>query len=1257
MADVQPGGALPDMTPINHLIAATRRLLRTSWVATGLGLVVGSVLGTLVAVLLADLAVTLWPAFRLAGLLLVLVPSVWALVQGVVRPLLRRLGPPQVARRIEAHLPGIHNRLLSCVDLASGQKAGTRSTAFHRRLVQEALDRIRNFRPSAVVDYPRLRRAALFAAASVASFAIAFGVFSDRMPTAMARIFSPFADIPPATGVAFDVAPGDAKVLRGDDIRFNVAVTRGAPEDLRLELLPQGGGTAVWYKLQQTQDDSKHWGLTLAGFERSFAYRVHGGGTWSRKHAITLVERPAIAGLVTRLHYPDYMGETEPRASAPNAADVTGPEGSRVEVVVEAEGDVAEGEIQLLNPRSRQVAIQDRPERVWQIFEFVPPGSSPEGGWEWDLKLRGRPAHFDPPNGGHHGHQVSNMPPGFAIDPGEDLFAYVYVPADQKVEALMLQWHDGAGWEHRAFWGDDKIGLGQKDTPGHRRIGPLPETGRWVRLEVPAALVGMEGKELRGISFQQFGGKALWHRAGTLPGSHVEQRVMELATSFSMKPLGERRWAGSFPLERDGFYRVELRNELGHTNKPMKEAKLVALPDNPPQIVLERPAADLTLSEPKKVPIVVAAYDDYGIADIVIATQKGDSGGFVGRPVKRYEKPVRSDTLVASLDLGAMGLKLNDTLRYRVEVRDRKGQSAQTKEYLVRIAADNNAADRQLAEFEKSQDAFGEKLTKLIAEQAKVQENLTKLPAKYADLEKKLKAARAEARPAPNGTIEPAPTPPLDPEKAKQLEELRKELNQLAGQEEQNTQLAQQVSNELKQAAERAGQLAMLPAELAEPMKALHEAFQQAAVNPLQQLAQQMRQGTDVAKTPPDPGQLQARGEQVQHDLEAMKERLDALARARKGLEDDAAAALAKLRQERLGQEAAMAAADLKELHDFLDAMRQELKRLEGNQEQLLDAAAKSPEMLLPDVENRQDGLEAMAKDRLDQARALQDAEQLKAMKRPPKFPDAPYQPEGEDAVVPPAEEDTDEPLPNAAKKATPGAEKAKADTKKNEDGEEEDPLFMPALGGPRPKLDPRFANKLRPVAKKKAEGESGKEAGRREDLRDRGEHTLAELNAAEGSLASDEGTLEQLMRQLQGNHPPAQPHEGGHEEGAQPPAGLEDAMRSEMLQQARAMAERMRGLRSGQLQARRNPNAPPNGQPTPHAPSPSTQPNLAGHVVQAETRTMLEGLDLNARTVILKMPPRVREELLRGMREEGPEGYSKFIQDYFKRLSEAKAP
>ena len=80
----------------------------------------------------------------------------------------------------------------------------------------------------------------------------------------------------------------------------------------------------------------------------------------------------------------------------------------------------------------------------------------------------------------------------------------------------MLQWNDG-NWEHRAFWGEDKIVYGEigNDTPAHRPMGDLPELGKWVRLEVDPGVVGLKaGSVLKGMAFTQFGGKAYWDIAG-----------------------------------------------------------------------------------------------------------------------------------------------------------------------------------------------------------------------------------------------------------------------------------------------------------------------------------------------------------------------------------------------------------------------------------------------------------------------------------------------------------------------------------------------------------------------------------------------------------------------------------------------------------------------------------------------------------------------------------------------------------------------
>ncbi len=775
-----PPDSPPDLQPIRSLIRRTARLLRSSWVATGMGLALGLGLGMLALVALLDLAVPLWPVFRMVGLFLVIVPAAWALMTGVVRPLLRRLRPLQVARRIEAHLPGIHNRLVSCIDVeTSGGSAGY-SLEFYRRLVQEAVDRIRGFHPRKVIDGRNLRRALLFAATSVLTFALALGLFSDRIPTALARIFSPFADIPPASGVVYTVEPGDAAVLRGEDILFCARVKRGEPDRLRLEIQPDGNARSLVYDLERVEPSV--WRFKLTGFETSFDYRVRGGGTWTTRKRITIVDRPSIEGLRTVVHYPEYMGIPEPKVGPPQAADVSEPAGSTVEVKIESKGNVAAGEIQLLAARVTRVAVNDRPERIW-FQERLPDGANPEGRWDWDFRLLARPAHTEPGSAGVHGHRFQNAHVAFDVRPGENLFAMVYIAEKSRPESVMLSWHDGRDWEHRAYWGEDRFSEGRPGSSSRRRIGPLPAAGRWVRLEVPASAVGLEGKAVRGMAFTLAGGQCFWHRAGAVSPSHVERNELYVAQAVPLEPDGPDRWKGRFPLEHDSFYRAQLRNVLGYPSMPMKEAKATAIPDEPPQVVLERPGSDLVLSKPVKLPLSIAAYDDFGLADIVVSVQRGDSGGFIGRPVQHFGRPRRSTSLATSLDVPAWNLKPGEHLRYRVEARDRKGQSAQTQDFVVRIADDNNAADRQLESFDRNQDNLSQSLERLISEHAKVQETVHKLAADHASLADKIKAAqaRAEAAAARTGKPPAAPRPlDLDPAAAAELDAVRRAAGEIA---------------------------------------------------------------------------------------------------------------------------------------------------------------------------------------------------------------------------------------------------------------------------------------------------------------------------------------------------------------------------------------------------------------------------------------------------------------------------------------------
>jgi len=101
------------------------------------------------------------------------------------------------------------------------------------------------------------------------------------------------------------------------------------------------------------------------------------------------------------------------------------------------------------------------------------------------------------------------------IPKGGKFFVHCYLDPENPPEAVMVQFYVG-GWRHRAVWGaHEKIGWGKANTHERVDMGPLPEKGKWVRLEFPAAQVGLKpGRKVTGYAFTQFSGKMGWDHFG-----------------------------------------------------------------------------------------------------------------------------------------------------------------------------------------------------------------------------------------------------------------------------------------------------------------------------------------------------------------------------------------------------------------------------------------------------------------------------------------------------------------------------------------------------------------------------------------------------------------------------------------------------------------------------------------------------------------------------------------------------------------------
>ena len=112
-------------------------------------------------------------------------------------------------------------------------------------------------------------------------------------------------------------------------------------------------------------------------------------------------------------------------------------------------------------------------------------------------------------------HLWQGAPQPLTVGADDILFVYVYLDPDDPPEEVMLQFHQQNSWEHRAIWGKNLIEWGNKDTPSRFRVGDLPAIGKWVRLEVPVARVGLQpGSHIDGWAFTQHGGSVYWDYAG-----------------------------------------------------------------------------------------------------------------------------------------------------------------------------------------------------------------------------------------------------------------------------------------------------------------------------------------------------------------------------------------------------------------------------------------------------------------------------------------------------------------------------------------------------------------------------------------------------------------------------------------------------------------------------------------------------------------------------------------------------------------------
>ena len=1241
---------------LRQIVVATRRRLRRNAV---LCTVAAGVLGTVGWLLLAsciDLLVPLGVSLRVIAFIITLTIVTGLLIVGLAWFALRPMAVQRVAQRIEQTVPQMHNRLVTVLDLE--QSDNGRDPLHHgfvERLIDQTRQRIADFKVEHVARTTLLRRLAAGAVVAVALGSLLMLLLSPRMPNAMARVLRPTAPIPPVSYVKI-APPGDMQKFQGEPVDIEATVERGEVETLTLRLIESDGRTSD-YDMIRLDDKTFHYAITA--LNAPFRYQVIGGGTWTIPHQVSMLRRPILERLSATVILPDYMSIDTPQTVADEVDQISTPTGSRVELVAVVGGDVVAGQIQLFEPRTETTDNEIESETAW-YDDDLPADAEMIGEWSWTTERAhsGTRSHTFGPMSAAYGFRTRLD--RLLVQPDESFFVYVRLDPDDPPPQLIIGITVGEQDELELVWGESPTAMptatptptpptDEQSTPArmvHR--GEMPPAGRWVQLTVPVQdLIGdtpAQPVKLSGMTFRIDRGRAHFDRAGTLRTTKqtVEKTAMSPTAMLPMA-LDERReaWTGSILVDGDMFYAVRFVNGLQHSSANMKPVRIVATTDQAPTLLVERPDPSITLQIAEPLPILLRAFDDYGVMNVSLRTGRDAENLGDERLVQQYDEPKRSRKLLMALDPRPYALQPGESLHYQLVVRDFNYQATQSPPRHLTLSQGGSAQEDGSVVRPVLFDSLLSGISKLMNLQQTITGSAGVLLSSVAPSEVVVVPG------GPTVHLVNADGSPLTVAQLKRLfdknrdnltQEQQTRLAELEAQLAEQHRLALELSQQLHTAAttSKDSQLA-LPDE-SWVLAALGERL--AAMAPLWDSA------------PPAAGSMT---DQISVPLtstafEDMQSHLQQMIEARYTLATDPTRAQANMEQLLFDMRAKGAVHIMEELGDILREHQAETARLRERLEALGNRTRSAPGSDLQRVSNQQNVLDEDALERFRQQRAMLQARRSADFDTPSTMI-APWTPPGRTVNRAPAEQDTPEDLP-------PDTDERLTQKPQEDDQETPDwwdaPVDMGSMGQ-RGEMDQRFTGRQRAVAAGPDTDQTQPWTPRR--LLQRHQHNLGrqlndnseQLGAALRSVASLRRRLEQALGDLNRGGAPLDfdAPGSGHQRLSQEAIGrMQRLLASQQMDNIMDLAQRTAAMRQSMLLATQAQHAMLTDRAYRTLWSGSRG---GGYVIGLD----LGDLDLSAtqRAAVYRLPPQLRDPLIQAMKQDAPEGYQPLIDAYYRQL------
>lgn len=300
-------------------------LVRGAMLFLGVGLLV-SLAAALVAHLAGEgwgsrLVLTAWIAWTLASL------GLW-----IVRPLLIRPEPVQVARLVEQRIEGLHNGLTNSVLLA--RATDLRDSPFLPHIFDEVLTQTRSKSLDQAVRFADLKPLGMRLGAAVGLAIVIAVLFPAPFAHGWRQMFSPGGFVPQQGEMVIEsVLPGDVTLVAGQPLEISI-IAYGPHTPEAVLIFDTSRDNAVLAPTPHTADRLLY--TYRADFiDQSLRYRVEVGSSQSPWYRVTVVPDVKLRELTLDVTPPAYTGiaraVTRLTPDQLTAAPLAVPQGSRID--------------------------------------------------------------------------------------------------------------------------------------------------------------------------------------------------------------------------------------------------------------------------------------------------------------------------------------------------------------------------------------------------------------------------------------------------------------------------------------------------------------------------------------------------------------------------------------------------------------------------------------------------------------------------------------------------------------------------------------------------------------------------------------------------------------------------------------------------------------------------------------------------------------------------------------------------------------